>query len=94
MLNHHSKKREVKRRKSLKRLGIGSDTLTEGIDVGTSSEPDVTTVKIEKEDGEADIAKKDALVEEKEIWKDKKQTESQEKSRDEEFEEYFDDLFV
>ncbi|XP_012259837.2 protein FRA10AC1 isoform X2 [Athalia rosae] len=86
-LNHHSKKREIKRKKSLKRLGKTEEIpATSGV---TASE--VAVVKVEKEDTVEPKAQE--TVNESEIWKEKL-TESNEKSREEEFEEYFDELFM
>ncbi|XP_015524447.1 protein FRA10AC1 [Neodiprion lecontei] len=90
-LNHHSRKREVKRRRSLKRLGKTVD-VQEVLATSTTMVRDAIEVKVEKED-QADDKKEEKTVKESQIWKDKP-TDSNEKSREEEFEEYFDELFM
>lgn len=74
----------------MKRLGLSSKTVEADEAPTTSGSliPDVVEVKVEKEEsGTTDETKVS------EIWKDKP-AESNEKSREEEFEEYFDNLFM
>ncbi|XP_015591384.1 protein FRA10AC1 homolog [Cephus cinctus] len=91
-LNYKTQKREIKRRKSLKRLGTCSQP--EQQTPGSSSEPQVT-IKVEKEDEDADKSSvpEQSMATESEVWKEGS-TKNQEKSREEEFEEYLADLFL
>lgn len=81
-LNYHSKKREVKRKKSLK-----SSPASNMISVPSSPNKmkKTTTIKVEQEENKLKIVD--------DIWKEKI-VESVEKSREDEFEEYLVDLFV
>lgn len=95
-LNYHSKKREIKRKKSLKRLSTASDIMdTTSI---SNKNRKLTLIKVEHEDSELKtINDNDKKKMEKQnntdIWKEKI-VESVEKSREDEFEEYLADLFV
>lgn len=89
-LNYRSQKREVKRKKALKRLGTTTDVCDSA--ASTSAElaqsPEIE-IKEEPLDENSVEPKKD----ETEIWKGKP-IDGIEKSREEEFEEYLADLFL
>lgn len=88
-LNYRSKKREVKRHKALKRLGVDAKT--------DSSAPSTSTVHVKIEEDEAENSTEKSAEEprkdESKIWKEKP-VESLEKTREEEFEEYLADLLM
>lgn len=96
-LNYSSQKREVKRKKALKRLGTNAESTQRA---SSSNQLSEVTIKIEEEDPteikedenkDAEIPKE--KINETEIWKGKV-VEGVEKSREEEFEEYLADLFL
>ncbi|XP_034943076.1 protein FRA10AC1 homolog [Chelonus insularis] len=96
-LNYKSQKREIKRNKALKRLGVTSDQSHPS----ASSSTDISEVTVKEEKHEANEEDKDRQgeltednkIKESEIWK-KKPEEGIEKSREEEFEEYLADLLL
>lgn len=93
-LNYHSKKREVKRKKSLKRLSKKIDKPDEP---SCSNKNDEDEVVIEEDNGEVKMTDDvdeslGGKIDDTEIWKGKI-VEGVEKSREEEFEEYLADLF-
>ncbi|KAF7994299.1 hypothetical protein HCN44_003389 [Aphidius gifuensis] len=95
-LNYHSKKREVKRKKSLKPFNTASDMIS--IPSSSNKNKKTTTIKVEQEGNELKIVNNNGEKKLKEqdatdIWKEKI-VESVEKSREDEFEEYLADLFV
>ncbi|KAK0173067.1 hypothetical protein PV328_006320 [Microctonus aethiopoides] len=95
-LNYRSQKKEVKRKKALKRLGKTSDELE--IPAATSGSSKIPEVVVKEEKQDEKECTMDTTLEHDEkdeslIWKDKP-TEGGEKSREEEFEEYLTDLFL
>lgn len=97
-LNYRSQKREVKRRKSLKRLGKCSTSKDHS---GPSSE---TEIEVEERDTPENPPTEESVsteetqsteegTSESEIWKNLP-TEKEEKTREEEFEEYLADLLL
>ncbi|XP_029044413.1 protein FRA10AC1 homolog [Osmia bicornis bicornis] len=91
-LNYRSQKREIKRHKTLKRLGTNSD-----IHISTSSTPSTSTVTVKTEDEIAVDNVTEAMEQtdkdESNIWKEKP-ADNLEKTREEEFEEYLADLLM
>ncbi|XP_033214915.1 protein FRA10AC1 [Belonocnema kinseyi] len=90
-LNYRSQKREVKRRKALKRLGKSSTSK----EISGSSSDQEIEIKDEPE-SEAEPASTEEQVAadvESEIWREKP-SEDEEKTREQEFEEYLADLFL
>ncbi|EFN77472.1 hypothetical protein EAI_11479 [Harpegnathos saltator] len=89
-LNYSSQKREVKRKKCLKRLGIYADN-----NVPTTSsnlESDMQT-ELDSSLHETETSAENTNVDKSNIWKEKP-TEDVEKTREKEFEEYLADLFM
>ena len=87
-LNYRSQKREVKRKKTLKRLGqnyIPKEVLV------SSEDPEIQ-VKQEPESEAESVSTEEKLASESQIWKENP-TDNKEKSREEKFEEYLEDLF-
>lgn len=89
-LNYKSQKREVKRKKELKRLGK-STVINADKPSNSATIPDAE-IKIEPE-SDVEMAKVLAKNNETELWKGKP-AEALEKSREEEFEDYLADLFL
>lgn len=92
-LNYRSQKREVKRKKTLKRLGSypGSN-----IEKPSTSDDTSDNTKIKENENLSTPENIDNTVDEESksnIWKEKP-IESIERSREEEFEEYLADLFM
>ncbi|KAG7200858.1 hypothetical protein KM043_003223 [Ampulex compressa] len=91
-LNYRSQKREVKRGKSLKRLGTSNTDVHNDVP-GTSAIPS-TQIKVEDEENSNKIENAVAeTLDASKIWKEKP-VETLEKTREEEFEEYLADLFM
>ncbi|XP_074094214.1 protein FRA10AC1 [Cotesia typhae] len=91
-LNYHSQKKQVNRKKKvLKRLGTTSDKLETQSSVSSSTNNQDQDVIIKVEPDEE--SKEDSRKKEEEIWKNNP-SESIEKSREEEFEEYLADLLL
>ncbi|CAL7937959.1 unnamed protein product [Xylocopa violacea] len=88
-LNYRSQKREVKRNKTLKRLGTNTEIL--------SNTPSTSTVHMKTEENEARNSIEKSVEEteknESNIWKEKP-IENLDKTREEEFEEYLADLLI
>lgn len=89
-LNYHTQKREVKRKKSLKRLG---ETSLSREDASCSSSTTEVTVEVKDESDINKVEEPEQKIDESQIWKDKP-SETLEKSREQEFEEYLTDLFM
>lgn len=92
-LNYRSQKREVKRRKSLKRLGSHSGS---NIEKPSTSDDTSDYTRIKENENPSISENVDDTVDEESksnIWKEKP-VESIERSREEEFEEYLADLFM
>ncbi|XP_063982728.1 protein FRA10AC1 homolog [Diachasmimorpha longicaudata] len=89
-LNYKTKKREVKRQKALKRLGISPEK-SQGS--STSSQVPEATIKLEINEKDSTADPQPSQPEDSDIWKGKP-VEGVEKSREEEFEEYLADLFL
>ncbi|CAG5089095.1 Similar to Fra10ac1: Protein FRA10AC1 homolog (Mus musculus) [Cotesia congregata] len=91
-LNYHSQKKQVHRKKKgLKRLGTTSDKLEtqSTASSSTNNQDQDTIIKVEPDEE----SKEDSGKKEEEIWKNNP-SESIEKSREEEFEEYLADLLL
>ncbi|XP_076758565.1 protein FRA10AC1 homolog [Xylocopa sonorina] len=88
-LNYRSQKREVKRNKTLKRLGTNTEIL--------GNTPSTSTVQVKTEENEARNSIEKSVEEteknESNIWKEKP-IENVDKTREEEFEEYLADLLI
>ncbi|XP_012525810.1 protein FRA10AC1 [Monomorium pharaonis] len=92
-LNYRSQKREVKRRKSLKRLNTNSES-TSNTDMPTMSGNSNADNKTCTESNSAEIQNSETVdTNESNIWKEKP-TEDVEKTREKEFEEYLADLLM
>ncbi|XP_047344740.1 protein FRA10AC1 [Vespa velutina] len=92
-LNYRSQKREVKRRKSLKRLGSHSGS---NIEKPSTSDDTSDNTRVNENENPSIPENIDNTVDEESksnIWKEKP-VESMERSREEEFEEYLADLFM
>lgn len=94
-LNYRSQKREVKRKKALKRLGTHSES---NINMPSTSDDTCDNIEIKEEPVQTPENVNENINEELEneksnIWKEKP-VETVEKSREEEFEEYLADLFM
>ncbi|XP_015127655.1 protein FRA10AC1 homolog [Diachasma alloeum] len=89
-LNYKTKKREVKRQKALKRLGVAPEKSQVG---STSNEVPEATIKLETEEKDNSEDPQASHPEDSDIWKGKP-VEGVEKTREEEFEEYLADLFL
>ncbi|XP_035724253.1 protein FRA10AC1-like [Vespa mandarinia] len=92
-LNYRSQKREVKRRKSLKRLGSHSGS---NIEKPSTSDDTSDNTRVKENENPSTPENIDNTVDEESksnIWKEKP-VESMERSREEEFEEYLADLFM
>ncbi|KAK2575802.1 hypothetical protein KPH14_007186 [Odynerus spinipes] len=94
-LNYRSQKREVKRKKALKRLGLHSES---NINMPGTSEDTYDNVEVKEEPQQTpenvnENVDEELKKEKSNIWKEKP-VETVEKSREEEFEEYLADLFM
>lgn len=94
-LNYRSQKREVKRKKALKRLSTHSES---NINMPSTSDDTCDNIEIKEEPVQTPENVNENINEELEneksnIWKEKP-VETVEKSREEEFEEYLADLFM
>lgn len=94
-LNYRSQKQEVKRKKSLKRLDTNSESNN---DVPTVSSDSNLNNKAGTDSSSAEIQSSENMndtndMNESNIWKEKP-TEDMEKTREKEFEEYLEDLFM
>lgn len=90
-LNYRSQKHEVKRHKTLKRLGTNSETQNRASDI-----PSTSTENVETENKAADNITEpmeETNKDESNIWKEKV-ADNLEKTREEEFEEYLADLLM
>ncbi|EZA59641.1 protein FRA10AC1 isoform X2 [Ooceraea biroi] len=90
-LNYRSQKREVKRRKSLKRLGVDHKHNEDASTTSSNSESNRTEADSNPIEVQADTENADA--DSSNIWKET-QTEDVEKMREKEFEEYLADLLM
>lgn len=99
-LNYHSKKREVKRGKSLKRLGekSTSDATTSAqspsrLETETGEDHPTCSDSSNKTETEQQLTTKPPEDSDKNPWLEKQQ-EPEEKSREQEFEAYLENLFL
>nr|CAG4642894.1 EOG090X0H59 [Evadne anonyx] len=91
-LNYHQKRKEVTKSKKRKSKHKSKKTREHKKDEGTSDESDDTESKEENPSKEGSSSKEEPSVS-TDIWKESQQT-VEEKSRDEEFEQYLEDLFL